>query len=155
VIRAYLYGAIVVGAIGALAWGGHRAYTAGAEAVRVEWAQADAAAAEAARLLARERAAAVAQVDAQAVASARRAAADRGAAAVAGVGLRFRAQTVAAACDSGATSGGDPAPGPGALLADVLGRLEAAGRELAATADERGNAGQACQAAYAAMKGEP
>jgi len=154
-IRAYLYVAIVVAALGALAWGGRRAYQAGADSVRVEWAQADAAAAEAAKLLARKRAAAVAEVDARAVASARRAAADRGAAAVAGVGLRVRAQAVAAACDSGASSGGDPAPGPGVLLADVLGRLEAAGRQLAATADERGNAGQACQDAYSAVKGSP
>jgi hypothetical protein len=34
------------------------------------------------------------------------------------------------------------------VLADVLGRLEEAGRELAAVADARGTAGAACQRAY-------
>jgi hypothetical protein len=37
------------------------------------------------------------------------------------------------------------------VLADVLGRLEEAGRELAQVADARGNAGAACQRAYQAL----
>jgi hypothetical protein len=41
--------------LGALAWGWHRAYQAGAQSVRIEWAQRDAKMAEDARLLARDR----------------------------------------------------------------------------------------------------
>jgi hypothetical protein len=37
------------------------------------------------------------------------------------------------------------------VLADVLGRLEEAGRELAAVADARGTAGTACERAYQAL----
>jgi hypothetical protein len=40
------------------------------------------------------------------------------------------------------------------VLADVLGRLEAAGRELAAIADARGAAGAACERAYEALRGQ-
>lgn len=78
-IRAYLYAAIVAAALGALVWGGHRAYQAGADSVRLEWAQANAAAAEAARLLARERARINQGIDHATVA--RQAAASRAAAA--------------------------------------------------------------------------
>jgi hypothetical protein len=38
------------------------------------------------------------------------------------------------------------------VLADVLGRLEEAGRELAAVADARGTAGTACERAYQALQ---
>lgn len=77
-------------------------------------------------------------------------------AAAAGAGLRQRAAPFAAACDRAAgdspsPSERAPAAGPGAVLADVLGRLEAAGRELAAEADRRGIAGSACQRSYEAL----
>jgi len=71
--------------------------------------------------------------------------------------LRHRAAALAAAarCPTAA----DPAPalaGPAAtapadLLADVLGRVEQAGRELAAVSDARGAAGTACERAYDAL----
>lgn len=86
---------------------------------------------------------------------ARRLAAAAAAGAVAGDGLRHRATQLAARCPAPESPApaepGPPAAGPGALLADVLGRLEAAGRELAAIADARGAAGQACQRAYGAL----
>jgi hypothetical protein len=40
------------------------------------------------------------------------------------------------------------------VLADVLGRLEEAGRRLAATADERGIAGAACERSYDSLTHE-
>jgi hypothetical protein len=46
---------------------------------------------------------------------------------------------------------GPPTPDPGLVLADLLSRMDAAGRELAAVADARGTAGQACQRAYDAL----
>ncbi len=84
-------------------------------------------------------------------------AAARPAAAAAGSGLRERTAAVAARCspaasDSAAAQGSAPATRPGDLLADVSGRLEAAGRELAATATERGIAGTACVKSYDALK---
>ena len=156
-IRAYIYAAVLVSIVGALAWAGVSLYDAGADSVRVEWAAADAAAAQAGRLLARERAAAMARIDAAATAQARRVAADRAGAAAAGDGLRQRAAAVAARCDTGAASAGTAAGNPGAVLADVLGRLESAGRELAAVADERGVAGSACERAFDALsvRGNP
>jgi hypothetical protein len=75
-------------------------------------------------------------------------------------GLRQRAQQLAtAACPAPAPAPADPAPtpsspptpSPAAVLADVLGRLEAAGRELAEVADARGTAGTGCQRAYEAL----
>lgn len=74
-------------------------------------------------------------------------------------GLRQRAQQLAAtaACpapapaDPAPTPSSPPTPSPAAVLADVLGRLEAAGRELAEVADARGTAGTACQRAYQAL----
>lgn len=88
------------------------------------------------------------------LASRARDAAVRGA--LAGDGLRQRAAAVAAACDRPASNPAPsrqraPAAGPGALLADVLGRLEAAGRELAAETDRRGIAGVACERSFDAL----
>jgi hypothetical protein len=71
--------------------------------------------------------------------------------AAAGDGLRERAAAVAARCDSPAAARGASAPDPGLLLADVLGRLEAAGRELAAESDRRGIAGSTCERAADAL----
>lgn len=80
-------------------------------------------------------------------------------AAVAGDGLRIRAAaTAAAACGGGSAGGssaaavGPAASSPGAVLADVLGRLEAAGRQLAEVADARGLAGASCERAYDSLR---
>lgn len=70
----------------------------------------------------------------------------------AGDGLRIRAAETASRCDAPSNSpvaaASASAPSAGVLLADVLGRLEAAGRQLAEIADARAAAGQACQQAY-------
>lgn len=88
--------------------------------------------------------------------NARRVATAAAAGAVAGDGLRHRATQLAARCPAPESAApADPGPtaaNPGAVLADVLGRLEAAGRELAAVADARGVAGQACERAYGALR---
>jgi hypothetical protein len=78
----------------------------------------------------------------------RRVRSDAAAADIAGRGLRDRARAIAAACGASAAATGGAASAPEYLLADVLGRLEEAGRELALTADERGAAGAACQRLY-------
>lgn len=89
---------------------------------------------------------------------ARRHAQAAAASAIAGNGLRDRAAQFATAARCPAPEAATPAgasasaPGPAAVLADVLGRLEAAGRELAAVADARGAAGAACQRAYEALR---
>jgi hypothetical protein len=90
---------------------------------------------------------------------ARRTAAAAAAAGIAGDGLRQRAAELAAtaACPTptppgpAPTPSSPPTPSPAAVLADVLGRLEEAGRELAAVADARGTAGTACERAYQAL----
>lgn len=79
-------------------------------------------------------------------------------AAVAGDGLRLRAAALAASCGGApaaapaAAASSPPAGNPGAVLADVLGRLEAAGRQIAEVADQRGAAGAACERAYDAVR---
>jgi hypothetical protein len=90
---------------------------------------------------------------------ARRTAADAGDARIAGDGLRYRADQLAAsnpstcpaAADPPAAPSSPPTPGAAAVLADVLGRLEEAGRQLAEVADARGRTGAACERAYAAL----
>lgn len=90
---------------------------------------------------------------------ARRTAAAADGARIAGDGLRHRATQLAASAiatcpataDTPSAPGGPPASHPAAMLADVLGRLEEAGRELAAVADARGGAGAACERAYEAL----
>jgi len=94
---------------------------------------------------------------------ARRTAAAAADARIAGDGLRHRAAQLAAsspaACpapaDPPAAPSSPPTPSAAAVLADVLGRLEEAGRQLAEVADARGTAGQACQQAYAALVSNP
>ena len=71
--------------------------------------------------------------------------------------LRERASQLASACSGGATGataarGGQAASSPGALLADVLARADAAAGELARIADERGAAGAACERAAGAVR---
>ena len=145
--------------IAALAWGGiqhHRATAAGAELARhiADTAQIREQAMHAAlvetarRLSAQQEAADVAQK------STRRAQADAAAAADAARRLRAHAARLAAgaaACDPAAAAIGQAASAPGALLADMLGSLEARGRELAAEADRRGIAGAECAARYEAL----
>lgn len=91
-----------------------------------------------------------------------RARADARLARAAGDSLRNRAEVYARQCAGqgaaagvrpGAAGPGAATGGPGAVLADVLGRLEAAGRELAAVADARGAAGTACERAHDALSG--
>lgn len=90
---------------------------------------------------------------------ARRTAAAAADARIAGDGLRHRAAQLAASgpatcpapTDPAAAPISPPTPSPAAVLADVLGRLEAAGRELAAVADARGRTGAACERAYEAL----
>ena len=69
--------------------------------------------------------------------------------------LRIRAAETASRCDAPSNSpvaaASASAPSAGVLLADVLGRLETAGRELASLADSRGTAGVACERAYDAL----
>lgn len=50
-----------------------------------------------------------------------------------------------ATCSAIAAQGGPPARDAGVLLADVLSRMEQAGRELAKEADRRGGPGRACE----------
>lgn len=90
---------------------------------------------------------------------ARRTAAAANGARIAGDGLRHRATQLAASAtatcpasaDTAAAPGSPPAHHPAAVLAHVLGRLEEAGRELAAVADARGGAGASCERAYEAL----
>lgn len=60
-----------------------------------------------------------------------------------------------AAANPAAARPGPPTPNPGLVLADMLSRMDAAGRELAAIADARGTAGQACERAYSALSTAP
>ncbi len=90
---------------------------------------------------------------------ARRTAAAADGARIAGDGLRHRATQLAASApatcpaptDPPAAPGSPPAHHPAAVLADVLGRLEEAGRQLAEVADARGRTGAACERAYDAL----
>jgi hypothetical protein len=82
--------------------------------------------------------------------AARRARLDSAAAGRAADSLREHVARVAGRCSAAATD--SPAgAAPGDLLADMLGRLEAAGRELAAEADRARAAGAACERSYDAL----
>lgn len=61
------------------------------------------------------------------------------------------ASTRQAASDSGPAVGSAPADAAAAVLADVLGGCVTRVRLLAAVADERGAAGQACEQSYRAL----
>lgn len=90
---------------------------------------------------------------------ARRTAAAADSARIAGDGLRHRAAQLAASsaatcptpADSPVAPSSPPTSHPAAVLADVLGRLEEAGRQLAEIADARGRTGAACERAYGAL----
>jgi hypothetical protein len=93
---------------------------------------------------------------------ARRTAAAADGARIAGNGLRHRAAQLAsspatcpAPADTAAAPSSPPTSSPAAVLADVLGRLEEAGRQLAEVADARGRTGAACERAYGALVVEP
>ena len=79
------------------------------------------------------------------------------AAAVAGDGLRYAAATVAARCpsDPAVVAVGADAANPARVLADVLADVERVGRTVAATADERGIAVDACVGSYNALRTTP
>lgn len=82
---------------------------------------------------------------------------DRRAADVAGGGLRIRAVEFAAgagagASDPGATAQCQATEDAARVLAELLGRVEAAGRRMAAIADERGDAGVACERSYDSLR---
>lgn len=75
---------------------------------------------------------------------------------VAGNGLRVQAASFAASASAAAgdseVAGDCKAAGDAArVLAELLGRVEEAGRRMAAVADERGDAGQACERAADAL----
>jgi hypothetical protein len=97
------------------------------------------------------------EVQTHAQAQIRAASADAARARGAADSLQRRAEVIAAQCanpqrDSAAGSGftprGPAAPDPGAVLAELLGRLAQTAGELAAIADARGAAGAACERAY-------
>ena len=77
-------------------------------------------------------------------------AADARRAAATASSLRDAAHAVASRCaeSAGSAAGGASAPGPGSVLADLLERVESAGRAMAEEADRRGAAGKACVRAY-------
>lgn len=85
---------------------------------------------------------------------ARRARADAAAAGAAAGRLRDYAADLAAragACDPAAAAVGPAASAPAVVLADMLGRLEARGRELADEATRRGIVADECAARYDAL----
>ena len=144
---------------GALAWGAwqkHRATEAGAElaAVLQQTAQLRESAMHQALIETTRRLSAQQEAADAAERQARRARADSAAAAGAADRLRDHAARLAAsaaACDPAAAGVGPAASAPGSVLADMLGRLEAHGRELAAEADRRGIAGSECAQRYDAL----
>jgi len=77
---------------------------------------------------------------------------DRARRAAAAARVRDRADYLAGRCsgagDPGPAGGGETAAEAGALLADMLRRLEAAAGELASAADAAVTAGRACEGAY-------
>ena len=138
----------------------HEAYSEGMAKVQALWNEADKRAMEKARLAeeaarAEEQRRTTAQqgIINDALRRVKESAAAASAADGAAQRLRERAASLAARCSG---SAGNPtvagpsqaASAPGVVLADVLGRLESAGRELAAVATARGIAGAACERSY-------
>ena len=80
----------------------------------------------------------------------RRARLDAAAAGRAADSLRGHVATLAQQC-AATPAGSASGAGAGDVLADMLGRLEAAGRELAAEADRARAAGAACERSYDAL----
>jgi hypothetical protein len=151
------------GAIGA-AWWWHAGAVQAARAegraqVAAEWAKANGEAARAAAAAAaahrateqRREAAARKEID-DATDAIDRARADADRAGRAAAGLRDAARAAAGRCSTtrhpAAAASSPPAASAGDLLADVLGLVEQAGRDMAAEADRRGIAGAACERLY-------
>lgn len=163
-VWAALGGGVVVSAglwhLGAV----HDAKTAGMASVQQQWDLQTAAATvaalkatAAARAEEQRRAAAQQEIVREATLAAEKAVAERLAADRAAVGLRQRVAALAARCggSTGHTAAATPgaaASSPGDLLADVQGRIDAAAGQLADVADARGDAGQACERSYDALK---
>jgi|CXWL01.1.fsa_nt_gi hypothetical protein len=85
---------------------------------------------------------------------------DARAADLAGSGLRIRAAEFAAGASAGASDTGvaaqcEAATDAARVLAELLGRVESAGRRMAAIADERGDAGGACERSYESLTALP
>lgn len=142
----------------------HRAELAEArqqhQADREAWAEGARQAAEQYRAIEAARAAAHREIVDDAHAHAQRLARDLAAARAAAGGLRDAAAAAAArACaapgDPAAAGGGAPARSSALVLADVLGRADAAAGELAAAADHARAAGAACERAYGALIPHP
>ena len=152
--------ALLAALVGVGAYEHHRGYATGRADVQQAWDKertaqlaTAVAASEANRSLEQQRAQAAQEAtrNAELAQDAARVAAVR--AAAAGDGLRVRTVAVAAACDRPAVNPGaapisPAASSPGDMLADVLRRIEDAAGQLAAVADERGAAGDACVSAY-------
>lgn len=124
--------------------------------IHAEHAAALARAVEAARQEDNRRANALLEVVNAATENLSRASRDRDAARAAADRLRQHAQDLAARCrapgDSAPAPGGPPAPAPGDLLAELLGRIDRAAGDLAAHADRAMSAGRACERAYDSLR---
>lgn len=145
--------ALAAGFVGGWVTQGWRAATAAAET-------AAAIASERERLLAasltetQRRLTAHQEIANAAEARARAARRDAAAATAAAAGLREHAQALAnraGACDPAVADGGAAARAAGLVLADMLERVEARGREAAAALDAASGAGEACERAYQAL----
>lgn len=142
-----------------LAWGAWQRLSAtrATQALAAQQVQAEAAKAQAmhAALVETSRRLTAQQEAARAAANqARQARADAADAADAAERLRQRADELAAsaaACDPAAAPGGAAASAPGVVLAHMLGRLEARGRDAAAALDAATAAGIACERSYEAL----
>jgi hypothetical protein len=133
---------------------------AGAARVHALWTKANALAAEAAasaaaayRATEEQRADALRKELDDAHTRTATAVADAGRAAAAAASLRDAARAAAARCGRpaihpAAAASSAPVADPGLVLADVLGRMDEAGRAMAAEADRRGIAGAACERIY-------
>ena len=144
---------LVLGLLAAGVWGyGVRERRAGRAEIRAEWSAAKERqrAVDAAERARREDAHKEIARDAQERTT--RARADAATAGRAADSLRDAyAAALQRRCDPATTAGSAPAADAAAVLADVLGGLESAARELAAIADERGTAGAACERTYHAL----
>jgi hypothetical protein len=143
----------------AIGWGAWQRYSAtrATQAVETQKLQIEAARSEAmhaALIETTRRLSAQQEVTRAAQSRTRQAVQDRAAAASAADGLREYADQLAAragACDPAVADGSAPASAAGVVLADMLGRVEAAGRDAAAGLDAARSAGVACERSYEAL----
>lgn len=142
-----------------LAWGAWQRHSAtrAADALATHKVQTEAARSEAmhsALIETTRRLSAQQEVTRAAQSRASRALQDRAAAASAADGLRQYADQLAAragACDPAAADGGAAARAAGLVLAQLLERVEAHGRDAAAALDAASTAGEACERSYDAL----